>query len=91
MEISWPGDYGEIHTRILERMKQVLEENTEYPYLKKNAKTRLEVARRVARNTGMLKNSLVHLGRLYLVSFSVARHTLLPHSQKVYRQKRHAF
>ena len=62
MEISWPGDYGEIHTRILERMKQVLEENTEYPYLKKNAKTRLEVARRVARNTGMLKNSLVHLG-----------------------------
>ncbi len=62
MEISWPGDYGEIHTRILERMKQVLSEDTVYPYLKKNARARLEVARRVARNTGMLKNSLVHLG-----------------------------
>ena len=37
MEISWPGDYGEIHTRILERMKQVLEEDTVYPYLKKKA------------------------------------------------------
>ncbi len=62
MEISWPGDFGEIHTRILERMKQVLEEDTVYPYLKKNARKRLEVARRVARNTGMLTNSLVHLG-----------------------------
>ena len=62
MEISWPGDYGEIHTRILERMKKVLEEDTDYPYLKKNAKKRLEIARRVARSTGMLTHSLVHLG-----------------------------
>lgn len=62
MEISWPGDYGEIHTRILERMKQVLEEDTVFPYLKKNARKRLDVARRVARNTGMLKKSIVHLG-----------------------------
>lgn len=62
MEISWPGDYGEIHTRILERMKQALEEDTVYPYLKKNARKRLDVARRVARNTGMLKKSIVHLG-----------------------------
>lgn len=62
MEVSWPGDYGEIHTRILERMKQVLAEDTDYPYLKPNAKKRLEVARRVARNTGMLDDPLVHLG-----------------------------
>ena len=62
MEISWPGDYREIHTRMLERMKQGLEEDTVYPYLKKNARKRLDVARRVARNTGMLKKSIVHLG-----------------------------
>ena len=62
MEISWPGDYGEIHTRILERMKRVLEEDTVYPYLKENAVRRLEVARHLARNTGMLSHSLVHLG-----------------------------
>lgn len=62
MEISWPGDYGEIHTRILERMKQVLCEDTIYPYLQQNAVARLKSARSVARNTGMLKNSLVHLG-----------------------------
>ena len=62
MEISWPGDYGEINTRILERMKQVLEEDTVYPYLKPNARKRLETARALARNTGMLKHSVVHLG-----------------------------
>ena len=62
MEVSWPGDYGEVHTKIVRRMKQVLEEDTVYPYLKPNAQKRLEVARHVARNTGMLSHSLVHLG-----------------------------
>jgi len=62
MEISWPGDYGEIHTKILQRMRRVLEEDTQYPYLKRNAQKRLEVARNIARNTGMLDRSLVHLG-----------------------------
>ena len=62
MEISWPGDYGEINTRILERMKQVLAEDTVYPYLMPNAVKRLEVARRLARSTGMLSHSIVHLG-----------------------------
>ena len=62
MEVSWPGEYGEIHTRIMERMKRVLEEDTVYPYLKPNARHRLDMARRVARNTGMLSHSLVHLG-----------------------------
>ncbi len=62
MEISWPGDFGEIHTRILERMRQVLEEDIEYPYLKPNAKKRLSVARAIARRTGMLTEPCVHLG-----------------------------
>ena len=62
MEVSWPGDFGEIHTRILERMRQVLTEDTVYPYLKPNAQKRLEVARHLARNTGMLEHSLVCLG-----------------------------
>ena len=62
MEISWPGDFGEIHTKILRRMKQILEEDTVYPYLKENALKRIEQARKTARNTGMLEHSLVHLG-----------------------------
>ncbi len=62
MEVSWPGDFGEIHTKILRRMKRILEEDTVYPYLKENAIRRLEAARITARNTGMLRHSLVHLG-----------------------------
>ena len=62
MEVSWPGEYGEIHTRILERMRQVLCEDTVYPYLKENAKRRLEIARRVARNSGMTESSMIYLG-----------------------------
>lgn len=62
MPIEWPGDYGEIHTRVLQRMRRVLEEDTVYPYLKKNAADRLRAARDCARRTGMLRRSLVHLG-----------------------------
>ena len=62
MEVSWPGDYGEIHTRILERMQRVLAEDTVYPYLKPNAAHRLEVARRLARSTGVTQHMLLCLG-----------------------------
>ena len=40
----------------------MLEEETVYPYLKKNARDRLAAARDCARRTGMLRRSLVHLG-----------------------------
>ena len=63
MEVSWPGDYGEIHKRILMRMRSVLlEEDTVYPYLKPNAAARLAEARAVCRHAGMRNDSLVHLG-----------------------------
>ncbi len=62
MEISWPGDFGEIHTKILQRMRQVLSEDTVYPYLGEHARVRLELARKTARNSGMLEHSLVNLG-----------------------------
>ncbi|MBQ8525024.1 MAG: DEAD/DEAH box helicase [Clostridia bacterium] len=62
MEVSWPGDYGEIHTRILERMRLVLSEDTVYPYLKPDAAERLRRARAVARNTGMTECDMLCLG-----------------------------
>ncbi|MBP3320898.1 MAG: DEAD/DEAH box helicase [Clostridia bacterium] len=62
MQVSWPGDFGEIHTRILERMRQVLREDAEYPYLQKNALNRLKEARTIARNTGMTERAVVRLG-----------------------------
>ena len=62
MEVSWPGGYGEIHTRILERMREVLREDTEYPYLKPNALHRLRAARAVARKCGMTSHDILSLG-----------------------------
>ncbi|MBQ9692818.1 MAG: DEAD/DEAH box helicase [Clostridia bacterium] len=62
MEISWPGDYGEIHTRILKRMKKLLEEDVTYPYLKPGAAKRLAEARALARRVSMLDFPIIPLG-----------------------------
>ncbi len=62
MQVAWPGEYGEIHTKILEMMFKVLTADTEYAYLKPNAKERLSAARRVFRNAGMDKTMLISLG-----------------------------
>lgn len=62
MQIEWPGDTGEVHTRILQRMRQILIEDTEYPYLREDAQKRLRLARAVARTTGMTERNLIRLG-----------------------------
>ncbi|MBE6543417.1 MAG: DEAD/DEAH box helicase [Ruminococcaceae bacterium] len=62
LEVSWPGDHGEIHTRILEKMRQVLTDSSPLPYLKPNAAARLEEARMLARNAGLGENLIVRLG-----------------------------
>ena len=62
MEVSWPGDSGEVHTRILERMRDVLFEDKMYPYLLPDAAARLEKARHVARSTGMERAMLLSTG-----------------------------
>ena len=69
MEVSWPGDSGEIHTKLLLAMRDVLFNNKEYAFLGDNAKERLENARRVAGNAGMDKNMLVFLGGQSYVLF----------------------
>lgn len=53
---------GDIHTKILERMRQVLREEKSYPYLMKNATVRLGEAREISRNSGLTEKSLIHLG-----------------------------
>ena len=62
MQVEWPGDYGEIHTKILEMMRKILSGTDEYPYLKPNATERLAAARRVFANAGMRESILVSLG-----------------------------
>lgn len=59
---SWPGPYGVIHTRIKQRMRQVLEENLDYDYLQPHARARLNEARRLARMVGLDKSHILHLG-----------------------------
>ncbi len=62
MEVSWPGDSGEIHTKLLLAMRDILFNNKEYAFLGDNAKVRLENARRVADNAKMNDNMVVYLG-----------------------------
>ncbi|MBP3380729.1 MAG: DEAD/DEAH box helicase [Ruminococcus sp.] len=53
---------GDINTRILRRMRQVLTEDRSYAYLMKNAVLRLENARNSARNSGAGVSPLICLG-----------------------------
>ena len=54
---------GDLHTRVLERMRAVLSEENSYPYLMKNALCRLEQARRTADIAGTCRNVLISLGK----------------------------
>ena len=53
---------GDINTKVLERMRQVLREDKSYPYLMRNAVARLENARHTARNSGVADEPLICLG-----------------------------
>ncbi len=53
---------GDIHTRVLERMRRVLDEEKSYPYLMKNAAARLLHARHTAANSGLTREPLICLG-----------------------------
>ena len=58
---SWRGGGGTIHTKILQRMRRVLVESTEYPYLQPQAKERLKAVRNLARSVGLEQNNILLL------------------------------
>lgn len=60
---------GDIHTRILERMYDVLNEQKNYPYLMRHAVCRLMDARHTFHNAGMNRDVLIHLGGKMWVLF----------------------
>jgi ATP-dependent helicase Lhr and Lhr-like helicase len=66
---SWRGAMGDIHDRVLARMRQVLLEDKMYPYLQKNAQARLQLARQVARDQGILTNPITLLEDGYACIF----------------------
>lgn len=69
MKVSWPGGGGDIHTKILEKMREVLDSDEDYPYLLPNARKRLMQARLVAKKSGMTKHSFLRLSTNSFVFF----------------------
>ena len=53
---------GDLHTKILQRMRLVLKEKKQYPYLMKNAVARLDQARYTAGHSGAADTPLINLG-----------------------------
>ena len=53
---------GDLHTKVLQRMRRVLCERRSYPYLKKNALSRLEKAIDMFKDKDVMKEMLFNLG-----------------------------
>lgn len=59
---AWQGTGGDIHQKIVHRMKLVLQENVIYPYLQPNAKKLLEDARQYVADNGLLDSEVFPCG-----------------------------
>ncbi len=53
---------GDVNTKVLEKMRDVLRESAVYPYLMKNAVARLDETRHTALHSGMTDAPLINLG-----------------------------
>lgn len=62
VQTYWKGGGNNINDRILEKMRQVLICQTEYPYLRKNARTRLAEARFLCSHSGLANYNVISLG-----------------------------
>ncbi len=73
----WRGSAGEVHTRVLQRMRQVLTEDMAYPYLQPRACERLEQARALAGRLGLSQRAVLDGGgdRRYLLPWRGSRQT----------------
>lgn len=60
---SWRGSGSHIHTKVVQRMKQVLQEDKIYPYLKESAVETLQTAREYARKIQLLQKDFFPYGK----------------------------
>jgi ATP-dependent Lhr-like helicase len=58
---SWRGGSVSINSKILQRMRKVLLEDVQYPYLQKAAQARLNAARQLARISGLERETIFSL------------------------------
>lgn len=61
LRFLWPGDRALVHDRIIRRIKQVLFEDTVYPYLGPQAIECLKQSREDARNSGFDRYNVIDL------------------------------
>ncbi|MEK3921451.1 DEAD/DEAH box helicase [Paenibacillus sp. FSL K6-2393] len=62
VDTLWLGAGGDIHTSVVQKMREVLSDSVIYPYLSPQAVNRLERARRLARESGLLKQVVIPAG-----------------------------
>lgn len=62
VDTLWLGAGGDIHTLVIQKMREVLSDSVIYPYLSPQAVNRLERARRLARESGLLKQVVITAG-----------------------------
>ncbi|WP_438347917.1 DEAD/DEAH box helicase [Paenibacillus sp. FA6] len=62
VDTLWLGAGGDVHTRVLQKMRDILADDAIYSYLAPNAVNRLERARRLVRESGMLRSSVIPAG-----------------------------
>lgn len=72
---KWQGTVGDVHGRIIQRMKQVLLEDTSYPYLSQRATEHLSAARETVRQVEFLSHPLtvIHDGSFLLCPWCGSR------------------
>lgn len=61
VDTLWLGAGGDVHTRIMAKIREVLGATALYPYLAPSAAARLERARRLAKESGLLTRSVLLL------------------------------
>ena len=62
VDTLWLGAGGDVHTRVVQKMRDILADDVIYSYLAPNAVNRLERARRLVRESGMLRSSVIPAG-----------------------------
>jgi ATP-dependent Lhr-like helicase len=62
VDTLWLGTGGDVHTRVMQKMREILADDVIYSYLAPNAVNRLERARRLVRESGMLRSSVIPAG-----------------------------
>ena len=62
--VDWDVDFNaELHTKLVRKIKNVLQSSCDYPYLSPSCKSRLSEIRELTRNIGILDNLVVRLSR----------------------------